>query len=108
MKLTKAQQEVLTDAKQSIDMARSYETYEEYEYNTNHFWRGRYTFEEAKELIKRNDESGFYRGWYEKRRRGITLVTANTKTITKLAEYGLIEVINEGRTYPDTIRVIGY
>ena len=37
MKLTKTQEEILNEAKRKIDEARAYETYEEYEYNTNHF-----------------------------------------------------------------------
>lgn len=110
MKLTKAQEEILNYAKKDIDLARSFNTYEEYEYNRNHYWQGRYTLEEARELIKENDleNNKFFSKLYEERKRGNAIVTANTRTIKKLEELGLIEIIDEGGSYPDMIKVIGY
>ena len=88
MKLTAAQEKILNKAKRDIDEARACETYEEYAYNHNHYWQGRYTLEEARELIKENDieADNFYSNLYEECKRGNALVTANTRTIKKLEE----------------------
>lgn len=110
MKLTTAQEKILTEAKKRIDEARAYDTFEEYEYNTNHYWRGRYTFEEAKELIKEDDiECGNWGSkYYEEFKKGIVIITANTRTIAKLEELGLIEIIKEGGSFPDRIKIVNY
>ena len=110
MKLSKAQERRLGEAKANIDMARSYDTYEEYEYNNNRYWSGRYTLEEAREKISKNDNecNNFYSNLYKEYRKGKALVIANSRTIEKLEELGLIKIINIGGNYPDLIEVIGY
>lgn len=111
MKLTKAQTEVLEYAKRCIDTARKYSSYAEYEYNENSFYRSRnITFEEAKKEIEERDArcDFWFTNCFNKKRSGIALITANSRTIKKLEEYGLIEIVDCGGSYPDWIRVIGY
>lgn len=110
MKLSKAQEKILTDAKAKIDFARSCNTYEEYEYKHNYYWKGRYTLEEARAKILEHDNEcdNFYSNLYEEYKKGKALVTANSRTIEKLEELGLIKVIDIGGSYPDLIEVIGY
>lgn len=109
MKLTEAQERILTEAKKSIDEARAYETYEEYEYNRNWYYKARgMSLEEAKPIITKANEDGFFSKCYEARREGKTLVTANTRTIKTLEKLGLIKIIDEGGKFPDWIEVIGY
>lgn len=110
MKLTKAQEATLKEAKAFIDKARSCETYEEYAYQTNHYWRGRYTLDEARPLIKKNDDENdnFYSKLFEEYKKGYCLLNADTRTLKKLEELGLIEIVRVGGTYIDKARVIGY
>lgn len=109
MKLTEAQERILTEAKKDIDTARAYETYEEYEYNRNSYYKVRgMSLEEAKPIITKANEGGRWSKYYEAYREGRTLVIANTRTIKALEKLGLIKIIDEGGKFPDWIEVIGY
>ena len=111
IKLSKAQEEVLNDAKSYIENARKYNTYEEYEYNRtswyiNHGISLKEAWENLKEIGDQGD--GFRRYYWQKAREGFALVTANSRTIKKLEELGLIKIENEGGSYPDMIKVLDF
>lgn len=104
-KMSKAMEKVMEDAKRSIDIARSYETFEEYVGNTDTYAQGR----GGAEYVKANIESyEWQRKYWENAKQGMPLVKANSNTIKALAEMGLIEIINDGKNFPDTIKVVNY
>jgi hypothetical protein len=110
MKLSKAQTEVMEKAKARIDEARNLSFYEWYRI---HFHGNGETDAQIDEEIARFDKAHPYMtGWhhnsYENERNGITLVIANTRTLKKLEEMGLIELVEDGGSYPDHIKVINY
>ena len=117
VKISKAQQMVLDDAKKDIDFARAYETFEEWlragyaRRGDKDYYINKLGYTEEKyndmvaEWIKREE---WKREYYEADKVGCPLVTANTRTLRKLEEMGLIEVVEEGGSYPDRIKVIGY
>lgn len=109
-KLSKAQEAILNEAKESIDTARACNSFEEWVYKTETYWRGRYTLEEAIPKIREfyAKHNNWRQKYYEAYKTGKVLVTANTRTIAKLEELGLIRIIDEGGSYPDWIEVIGY
>lgn len=112
MRLSKAQQTVMDDAKNKIDFARSVSYYE---------WiKKRFlpykdvTDEQILEMIE-HDKKIFSYDYiakrFEEEKNGITIVHCNSKTLCKLQEYGLIEIIEDskGQTYGiDTIKVLNY
>jgi len=101
MKLSNAQQKVLDDAKKKIDIARrlDYPTWlEEREHVPRH---------RLQEAIARD----YLKSYWEAERRGEALMYCNSKTLRKLAEYGLIEIIEDstGQTYGlDVIKILNY
>lgn len=109
MKLSKAQTEVMEMAKARIDEARSLSFYEWYRI---HFNAKNYTDAQIDDEIARFDkhinEEGWHHNMYENARNAITLVTANTRTLRKMEEMGLIELVKDGGSYPDHIRLINY
>ena len=109
MKLSKAQQEVLDQAKASIDFARSATYFD--------WLKKAYRLETDEDCMRNIEESKKYFGYdygarrYEEDRNGITIVHCNSKTLYKLEELGLIEIIEDskGQTYGiDTIKVLNY
>lgn len=108
MKLSKAQAEVLEEAKRKIDEARQYETYEEYYVKSEPEWR-RKDPEEYK--TKHPDVWEYYKKNWENRRNGIVLTQCNSRTIRKLEKLGLIEIIEDScgqYVGVDTIKVLNY
>jgi hypothetical protein len=110
MKLSKAQTEVMEEAKANIDKTRALSFYEWYRI---HFHGNGETDAQIDEEIARDEKAhpfmkGWYHNMYENERNGITLVTANTRTLKKLEEMGLIELVKNGGSYPDHIKVINY
>ena len=108
MKLTKAQQMIIDRAHNAIDRARETETYEEYfiKYEAIHM-NGAYNTPEkmkSKDLESWNN----YKSWWEKERNGIVLTHANSRTLEALERLGLIEIIVDGGTYTDEIKVLNY
>lgn len=113
-KLTKAQQTVIDKAKQQIAEARLYETFEDYltaqyektqkEYYINKVgWSEDKFYKSVADWIK-SDE--WRRKYYESTKAGCPLITANTRTLKALEKAGLIEIVDAGGQYPDTIRII--
>lgn len=110
-KLSKAQEKVLNEAKAKIDLARKYDTFEEYFDNTKASYFPMYcnTAQKCKENNPENFE--MYKEWWEKEREAIVLTSCNSRTLVKLQEFGLIEIIKDsnGQVYGiDTIKVLNY
>lgn len=111
MKLSKAQERVMQDAKQKIDNARACETFEEYftkyiaPYN-NGAWK---TIESYQ--TKDPEALSHYIQFWNNEKDGIVLCEADSRTIRKLEEFGLIKIIYDsvGESYGiDTIKVLNY
>jgi hypothetical protein len=121
MKLTATQQNEMNKAKEKIDFARAHTLREWAEKRTGLTKEGRemrietavkygesrekyeqYFEDELKEYEERYFES------YEDERNAIVLTRANTKTLKKLEELGLIEIINIGGTWIDSIKILNY
>lgn len=114
-KLTKAQTEVVDEAKRKIDEAREAKSFEDYkiksfEKNTSSLkdenYR-KYVLNIYLSQLKRG-EYEWERKYYEKYKTGLVLVTANTKTLKKLEELGIIELVSVGNSYPDWIKLLNY
>ena len=91
MKLSKAQQKVMDEARKEIDYART---------NTLYEWAG---------ALKSVAED--YREYYENNRNGIVLTRCNSKTLEKLEKLGLIEILYDSKNKKDGIdhvKVLNY
>ena len=110
MRLTERQTEILEKAKARIDYARANDFYTWYRLRFNCATLSNTEIDERedKEAKRFPTLKDYAKNCYEAEKNGITLVTANTKTIKKLAEFGLITIEDEGGRYPDRIKVIGY
>lgn len=115
MKLSKIQESVLREAKAEIDKAREFNTFEEYfeKYEAPGLYDAIKKPEDYIRIRKNGAEEwkSMVSHWEEKRR-GIVWTKCNSRTLYKLEEYGLIEIIVDGknRAYSgmDTIRVLNY
>ena len=108
-KLSKAQEAILNEAKKNIDEARSYKTYEEYAYNTSYRFYSRFSsFEEAIQEIREDSLYDIGIELYEELKSGIAFIKANTRTIEKLEEMGLIEIVRIGGSRYDRIKILNY
>ena len=105
MKLSMAQIKVLESAKRSIDKARAYENFEEYQGATDPYCRGRGGAEYVRAHMEYYEP---YRHYWEEAKEGVTLIFANSRTIKALEKAGLIEIIQDGGIYPDRIKVLNY
>lgn len=90
MKLSKAQQRAVDGAKCLIDQARAFDSFEEYEGETNHYCKARggaeyvrANFHHFKEFIP----------YWEAYKRGDVLTTAGKNTIEALVKLGVFTVI---------------
>ena len=89
MKYSKAQQRAIDDAKRDIDTARAYNTFEEWEGETNSFCRARGGADYVRENIERFE---CYREYYERYRAGDVLTNAGKNTIEALVRMGVFSV----------------
>lgn len=90
MKLTKAQQRAIDEAKRLIDEARAYETFEEYEGETNHVCKGR----GGAEYVRANMD--YYKDfipYWEEYKKGNVLTYAGKNTIEALVRLGIFTVV---------------
>lgn len=117
MKLSKAQQAVIDEAKRDIDRARSYSRMIEW-YMADGYWQRKGKSEaEVIEYLKgrrfadgMTDYDYYMRRWQDEKN-GIVAVHANSKTLYKLQEMGMIEIIRDskGETFGiDTIKLLNY
>ena len=91
-KLTKTQKACIEKMKYDIDLARKYDTFEEYTINTNSFIQSR---PDPVEYFENNrDYYEDYRKYYDKYRQGIVLVGGYGKpTLNALEKLGIVTVI---------------
>ena len=127
MKLSKAQKEILKAAKAKIDYTRSHTliewaTKETGWENLNEVVARRSDKEEKEMIIKRANEvinsyATKFKESYEASKRGEVLISyvngkpVNSKSLEKLQQYGLIEIIFDSNGYAygiDTIKVLNY
>ena len=101
MKLSNAQQKIMDKAKADIDFARKTDYPE---------WLGKNSCV-REDAFEKAVEEGYLKEYWEAERRAEVLTHCNTKTLRKLVEYGLIEIIEDstGENYGiDTIKVLNY
>jgi hypothetical protein len=90
MKLSKAQERAIEDAKRMIDKARAYDTFEEYEGETDSYCKAR----GGAEYVRANmDYYEKYREYWEKYRQGDVLSHAGKNTIEALVRLGIFTVV---------------
>ena len=104
MKLSEAQKEIIEKAHNEIDYAR---THTLIEWATNCLG---YSGKDLKDYQIDRVESyaNNYRKYYEQERKAIVLCRANSRTIKKLEEIGLVEILEVGGSFPDTIKILNY
>jgi len=115
MKLTKAQEKVITKAKADIDRARTLSYPEWIKTQNSYFVTREEDPEETKQIInaalqKAIDEKYLYDYW-ENGRKGVVCMHCNTRTLKKLEEYGIIEIIEDstGQSFGiDVIKLLNY
>lgn len=90
MKFSKAQQRAIDSAKQLIDEARKYETFEEYQGETNHYCKERGGAKYVRENIDYYED---YRVYYEEYKKGNVLSNAGKNTIEALVKMGVFTVV---------------
>ena len=112
MKLSKTQQEVLDGAKARIDFARNHDFYEWVRANISLMFD--FTNEQIDAELAKRKEQG-WKVWeheaYEETKNGFTWMYCNSRTLHKLAEYGLIEILRDstGESYAsDSVKVLNY
>ena len=115
MKLSKAQTEVMERAKKDIDKARAMD-YPEWLRETDHYFQvPKWADGELKEYIderwRKAVEEEYHKKYWEDERNGIVLTHCNSRTLAKLEQLGLIEIIEDsnGQTFGiDTVKVLNY
>lgn len=119
MKLSKAQQQVMDHLKEQIDYARNNDYMhfvgkcigKNLETNWDEHPNPHLTNESILETVKERAEGEYWKDAYEERKNGIALVTCNSRTLYKLVEYGLIEIVEDsnGESYGiDKVKVLNY
>ena len=99
MKLTAAQQKVMDQVKGDIDFARTH-SFEDW-YHKGYPGRD----------IERTKKDTYYEERFEEEKAGIALVICNSRTLYKLRDMGLIEIIRDtsgSHFNVDKIRVLNY
>lgn len=123
MKLSKAQEKVMEEAKRKIDRARSmdypewlmdvndyYQVPEWATDETSPYYNPRYAESLRKQFYEAVAKEEMKHYW-EDNRNGIVLTRCNSRTLKKLEEYGLIKIIydsNGEHIGIDTVQVLNY
>ena len=107
-KLSKAQQKVLEEAKKNIDDARNNNFYDWFRKHYSYFEES--SEEKINEYLKKNDERNFWKDNYNDHVNGIAHVDCNGRTLYRLEELGLIEIVEDGTNKGlfDHIKVLNY
>ena len=112
MNLSKTQQEVLNGAKARIDFARNHNFYDWVRGTT--YRMENFTNEQIDAELAKREKQGWRvveREIYEETQNGYTWLHCNSRTLHKLAEYGLTEILRDstGECYgTDSIKVLNY
>jgi len=113
VKLSKVQQKLLDDAKARIEFARTHNFYDWMRKNISRVDDST-TDEQIEMMIEREVELG-YENWYteayEETKNGVTYMSCNSRSLHKLEELGLIEILRDstGETYGlDSVKVLNY
>ena len=104
MKLSKAQQNIIDKAKANIDKARSMD-YQEWLLEKHPVYR---TFDDEYRIAISQEKEKEH---YENERNGIVEITCNSRSLAKLKEMGIIEIIRDskGKSYGiDIIKILNY
>lgn len=109
--LSKTQQELLNKAHRDIDNARnSQDIVEWYRSIKSGNWIKMMTHDELAQKLKEDDEDGWYTQSYNELLSGIVHTQANGRTLYRLQELGLIEIIDD-QTHTimyDTVKILNY
>lgn len=104
MKLSKAQEKVMTMAKSDIDRARNMD-YPEWLKDQNSI------YEERDDLFQEAIQKEYLKKYWENERNGIVLTSCSSQTIRKLEKLGLIEIIKDSaneRFGLDHVKILNY
>lgn len=99
MKLTAAQQKVMDHVKGDIDFARTH-SFEDWYHKGFPGWD-----------LERTKKDTYYEERFEEEKSGVALVICNSRTLYKLRDMGLIEIIRDtsgSHFNVDKIRVLNY
>jgi hypothetical protein len=110
MKLTKAQQKTIDDAKTTIDKSRKYNTYEEYFINEeSKYYNNQFNTPEKFKEKNINQWNSMVDYW-ESYKKAIVLTQSKTETLKKLESLGLIEIIriDNCNSRIDKIKILNY
>lgn len=105
-KLTATQQKIYSEMLATIDEARNSD-YPDWLKKHGHSWRYQYDEELLQEAVKRGER----REYWENIREGVVLTEANGRSLYRLEQEGLIEILEDGtnrRWGLDTVRVLNY
>lgn len=104
MKLSKAQETVMEDAKRQIDEAQSMD-YPEWLKHGNGY------YEDHEDAWNKAVAKCYLKEYWEEHRNGIVLTHCNSRTLAKLEEYGLIKIIEDSKGEQfgiDTVQILNY
>lgn len=108
IKLSAAQQKVMDIAHEEIRQARECDTVEEWFEKYKSAFYGNITSKEFK-MQNENSWNAVYVENYEMNKKGIVLTMCNSKTLEKLSQLGLIEILHDscGKAYGvDKIKIL--
>ena len=115
MKLSKAQMDVMNTAKAEIDRARTMDypewLREKNSYYQVPFWADEKLEQSINERWQKAVADGCNKEFWDKYRKGLVLTHCNSRTLYKLEEYGLIEIIEDSKGEAhglDWVKVLNY
>lgn len=95
-----------------LSKATGYDLESDWDSHPNPHLNNQTVLERAQRLAEKDASGdGYWAKSYEKEKSGITLVSCNSRTLYKLSEFGLIEIIHDskGSSYGiDTVQVLNY
>lgn len=127
MKLTKAQQEVIENARQDVDYARENdfphwfakfvcgrELEKDWDSFPNPYITNKTVLDEVNERIMEDEAGseyfapGYWKARYERAKQGEAICMASSHTIRALERMGLIKIVNDAGRGVDTFNLLNY
>ena len=115
MKLTAAQQKIMDQAKADITFARTHTLIEWATevsgWTDNRRLANLKAYRADAETLMNEEIARYaetYSAYYEREKEGIVLTQCNSRTLKKLECIGMIEIIKDGRSHIDTIKVLNF